>query len=627
MAAFYGVLTALYFALDVYSAAELPGKNALFGGGSDPARMLRVALAAAVSIAAAGGLAFLRESAKPPLQALSFAAALALGMVALAGYQRHYLADRISLPAALLVALPAVALPIWAGRCAERNVRLFTRANAWIDRRLRALASRGWLGRPWALWLLGAAGALVAAYFIAIALNQYGSIAPRYDTARFESTFWNTLRGRIAWDSPDGINYLGNHFTPSLALLLPVYAVFPHGTTLLALESLLLVAGAIPLWWLTLRVTGSRRAAYVFAVVYLCFPHVIGVNIQGFTEGCMIPLAGFGYLLLLEQPGFHRRAWFWLVLLVTIGIKEELAVTVAALSAAHWIQNRERIGHAAVIGVCAVWFLAVTQLVMPALLGPAGHPLYGKGWLYAFYFDDMLPDGVRTFSGYLANAALNPLLTAQTLARPHTLKFLLDISLPLLFLPWFGGLVLIGVIPNLVLVNLLTTYHRPSSTLSIYVTYLVPWFYAALYGWMRLRTRFPRAEFIGRNGLLHLLLLVSAVTLSQNVRPIQPITREQAELGAWLEARPAGLRIMASHCFVPLLAGRATVRTLDPREDLSQLDLVIVQSEQRYCLWLKEEYLPVRQAVLATTDFAEDLSPQPGIVVYRRVRPAAARTP
>jgi uncharacterized membrane protein len=388
------------------------------------------------------------------------------------------------------------------------------------------------------------------------------------------------------------------------------------------LESLLLAGGALPLWWLARRLTGSTRAAGVFAVAYLCFPHVVGVDIQGFTEGCMIPIAGFAYLLALERPRFHRSPWFWLALIVTLGIKEELAVTVAALSFAHWIQNRERGAHAAVIGVCALWFVAATQFVMPALLGPAGHPLYGKGWLYAFYFDDMLPDAARSFSGYLANVALNPVQAAAMIARPRTLKFLMDISLPLLFLPWFGGLYLIGLLPNLLLVNLLASYRPPSSTLSIYVTYLVPWFYAALHGWTRLRARYPKAAFIGGNGLLHLMLLVSVVTLSQNVKPLRTPNAEQARLGAWLEARPVELRVMASHCFVPFLTGRPTVRSLDPKEDLSRLDLVIVQTEQRYCTWLNDEFPKVQQAVLATGDFAEEPAPVTGIVVYRRVRPA-----
>jgi uncharacterized membrane protein len=624
LAAFYSVLTALYFAFGLYSLTALPDKNTLFGMPISPAVALRVALAVGLSLMAAAGLAAVRTSAQPSLAAAAGLGTLIVLGLNLAGYQQHHLADRISLGVMALATLPATALTIWTAIGAERNARVYSRSSAWADRMAIALWSRRLLGRSLALWLLGAAGVVTAISFMSLALNQYWRIQPRYDTAVFENIFWHTLRGRIGWESIDRVTHLGVHFTPTLAVLLPIYAVFSHPITLLVIESLALVAAALPLWWLTRRVTGSQRAAYVFALAYLMFPHTIGMNIHGFKELALWPLLGFTYLLLLEQPEVHRKPLFWIVLLLALGLKEEFGITLAAISFVHWLQARQRRFHGLVIGVCAVWFLAVTQVVMPALLGPAGHPELGKGWLFAYYYEDMLPEGGRSFFGFGANAFLHPFLTAEMLARPRVVKFLFDISVPLLFLPWFGGLHLLALVPNLFLTNLLATRTGALSTLSSYITYLVPWFYAAMYGWVRLRTRFPKAVAVGQAGLLYAILLIGVLMLSQNVRFAKPISPEQDALRAWLETRPTELRVMASRCFLPLLARRDTIRTMDPNDDLAQLDLVIVQSEQHYCTWLVDPYAQVRHAVLATGDFVEDPSPQQGIVVFRRVRPAPA---
>jgi hypothetical protein len=43
---------------------------------------------------------------------------------------------------------------------------------------------------------------------------------------------------------------------------------------------------------------------------------------------------------------------------------------------------------------------------------------------------------------------------------------------------------------------------------------------------------------------------------------------------------------------------------------------------QRYCTWTNDHFQEMKKAVAANGDFVEDRSPLPGIVVYRRTRPA-----
>lgn len=628
MAAFLSALSTAYFALGLYSLSILPTKETLFGLPIEPGHAALVGLAVLAALAAAGLLTAFRASGRLAPASLAVAASFLLFALDLAGYQQHHLAGRISLGTTIVAALPSLGLLLWTSIAAERNVRIFSRASDWVDRAALALWNRKLLGRSLVFWLIAAVGIAVTISFISVTLNQYWNIRPRFDTARFENDLWHTLRGRIGWESIDRVNHLGVHFSPTLLLLLlPVYALYQHATTLLVAESLLLVAAAIPLWLLARRITGSTRAAYAFTVAYLFFPHVIGINIHGFSDFALWPVFGFTYLLLLERPRIFRNPGYWLFLVLVLGVKEEIAVTLAALSAAEWLQGRNRLGHSVTIAVCTLWFVAVTQAVMPALLGPAGHPGLGKGWLYAYYYSDLLPEGSRSFFELLANVFLHPLLLAQALARPQVLKFISDISVPLLFLPVLSGLRLISLVPNLLLVNLITAWRPLSSTLSVYIAYLVPWFYCALHGWVRVKEVFPRLSETARKGLLYLMMLLAVLLLTQNVRVARSIPRQTAELRHWLEARPADLRIMASNCFLPLMSNRDEIRNMNADEDLTQINLVIVQSGQNYCTWAVDPYEDVRAAVLDTHDFVEDPSAEDGIVVFRRVRAPGAPHP
>ncbi len=620
-AAFYSVLTALYFVLGLYSLSQLPDKDALFAIPIEPRHAALVAVAVLAAVAAAGLLTAIRHSGRLALASLSVTGSFLLFTLNVAGYQQHRVADHISLLTTVLATLPSLVLMLWSSIGAERNARMFSRTSDWVDRAALVLWNRKLFGRSLVFWLIAALGIWVTVSFISVTLNQYWNVRPRFDTARFENILWHTLRGRIGWESIDRVNHLGVHFSPTLYLLLPFYALYQHATTLLVAESLMLVAGAIPLWLLARRITGSIRAAYAFTVAYLFFPHVIGINIHGFSDLALWPLIGFTYLLLLERPRFYRSPWYWILLLLALGVKEEIAVTLAAISAVQWIQGRDRPGHAATIAACTLWFAVVTQAAMPALLGPAGHPDLGKGWLYAYYYADLLPEGSRSFFELLANVFLHPLLTAEALARPRVLKFLTDISVPLLFLPAFSGLRLISLVPNLLLVNLLTSWRPPSSTLSIYIAYVVPWFSCAMYGWVRVREDFPRVSETAKKGLLFCMMLLSVLLLTQHVRIARPIERDTGAFRQWLEARPTNLRIMASNCFLPLMSNRDQIRNMSADEDLSRLDLVIVQSGQRYCTWAVDPYEQVQEAVVATHEFVEDPSPQDGVVVFRRVRP------
>ncbi|MCS7002126.1 MAG: DUF2079 domain-containing protein, partial [Dehalococcoidia bacterium] len=74
-----------------------------------------------------------------------------------------------------------------------------------------------------------------------------------YDLAIFDQAIWNTSRGRwfaVSIKLEDLTNpiLLGDHFSPALALLAPVYWVWSDVRALLIVQTLLFAVGAFPIY-------------------------------------------------------------------------------------------------------------------------------------------------------------------------------------------------------------------------------------------------------------------------------------------------------------------------------------------------------------------------------------------
>ena len=97
-----------------------------------------------------------------------------------------------------------------------------------------------------------------------------------HDLGLITQSLWSTLQGEPFHNSINptigySANYLGNHFSPGLALWVPFFALAPSPVTLLALQALGLALGAWPLW-LLLRDELPAGAALALVATYLLQP-------------------------------------------------------------------------------------------------------------------------------------------------------------------------------------------------------------------------------------------------------------------------------------------------------------------------------------------------------------------
>jgi len=101
------------------------------------------------------------------------------------------------------------------------------------------------------------AAALVLVYAIifgALSLIRHWSFhSTGLDLGIFDQVLWNTSQGRfmestLSLDRCVPHSFFGDHCSPSLVALVPLYWIAPHPETLLVVQTVALAAGALPLY-------------------------------------------------------------------------------------------------------------------------------------------------------------------------------------------------------------------------------------------------------------------------------------------------------------------------------------------------------------------------------------------
>lgn len=215
--------------------------------------------------------------------------------------------------------------------------------------------------------------ALLTAVYCLISLTRFArGDTPSWDNAIFEQAVrgYAHLQAPIVDIKAPGFNQLGDHFSPILAVLGPVYRLFPHAQTLLVAQAVLVGLSVIPIGWAALRVLGTGRGIAVTAAYGLSFGVQSAVDVDFHEVAFAAPLLAFAGEAALR--GRWRAAAVWCVPLLLV--KEDLGLTVAAVGVVACLAGARRIGLAlAVIGV-------VGTILTVLLLIPAFSPSGGFGY-------------------------------------------------------------------------------------------------------------------------------------------------------------------------------------------------------------------------------------------------------
>ena len=190
---------------------------------------------------------------------------------------------------------------------------------------------------PWDKIIMGAIIAMGVGWF-AVTYLQYQQFAFRTgDTPVAEQAIWNTVHGRMFYQSfLQTDTNLREHLNFVQLLYVPVYAIVPHTLTLFFLIQLAFVAALIYLYRYAKSKFGVLAGA--LAVGIFIFNPLTASQVVGDMHVVSVAGPAFMCLLIAYHEKRYKQFLFWVIL--TVLITEFIAPTVALLGVLALIERR-----------------------------------------------------------------------------------------------------------------------------------------------------------------------------------------------------------------------------------------------------------------------------------------------
>lgn len=411
--------------------------------------------------------------------------------------------------------------------------------------------------KRWTEWLvLLSLGGAWNALFIPFALRRHAAFNTGFDLAVFAQLLWTTLNGAPFFTSliAESTNFLGYHFSPLLAVLLPLYAVWSDARMLLVAQPLVLSAGAFVLYRFARRRLGFV-SALVWVLAYLLYPPLHYLALNDFHDIVLaVPL-----LFVAAWGALERRYRAMMVgLALAALVKEEVAfITVGFGTFVWWFQRQRRAGKWLTLGGLA-WTATLFGFLMPWL------STTGRSFVFINRYSALGGSPAEIVSTLI----FSPTTVLGVLAEPQKLLFLFQLLLPLGGLPLLGRSGLWLPVPVLGYL-LLSNYEFHYAVEHHYTAPLIPLLFAnGVVGFEWLHTRL-RARQRGLAWVPPGLLLLGALVSTWLWSPLPGMRAYRPELfdvrpehRVWadqLKALPAQAAIVADWDVLPHVVNRFLV--------------------------------------------------------------------
>ncbi|MDX2051370.1 MAG: DUF2079 domain-containing protein [Polyangiaceae bacterium] len=438
----------------------------------------------------------------------------------------------------------------------------------------RALLSKPSLDLPLATVSLAAAAYAIYFSVITVRAHWYGYTST-YDLGIEHNILWNTthfssplfkcspLRG------PTG-GHFSLHATFIAFALAPIYALAQRAETLLIIQAVLLAAGAIPLYLLGRSRIGGWPAALV-AVCYLLYAPLHGSNLYHFHY---LTLAPFFVLATAAALQSRRLILMAIFAALALSVREDIGLGLAALGA-YFVLSGERPWPGAALAVSSLLFSVIMKMVLM--------PNEGGGASFLYMYEGIIPKGETGAGGILKTVLGNPGYLAHALLTGDRLTYLLQILVPVLFLPLRKPLTLIMLVSGFAF-TLLTGRSAVANSLSPimisfqYTAHFTPYvFVATIIGLGTMKTESLETPRSGTLSFMASLLALAVATLITSYH-FGAVLQHNTAMGGFykfaftpteqdragriardkvLSVIPPRVPVAASDCVVPHVSNRA----------------------------------------------------------------------
>ena len=413
-------------------------------------------------------------------------------------------------------------------------------------RKARRRITAWWIGRG---WILLAILFLAATSFLMF--RKHASFNTRtYDLARFDQAIWNTLHGRFLYSSIREMSILGNHFSPFMALLSPLFLIWNDVRVLFLVQTVSVAVTGLFLY----RIVRIRRATLApwFLLAFYLNPSVHETTLFEFRR---VVLAMPFLAMALYALYTRRRGLMTIGLGLALLCKEDVGLVVFMVGLYLILFERDWKWGVPIVLIGVAWVIGVSLWVIPLFAGPQSDPdVYPQ-----LYYFDFLGD---SYSQIVANLRHDPLLLVRHVFEVERGRALLRAFLPLgLVLPFLApgwALICVPTMAYLLISNEPRLYRFETWHLA---TVLPVLFAAVGVGLGRLSSRWARWA----TGLLLVTtiagyVLYSPAPLGGTYEPaLYDVTQHHRVAAKIIDAVPAEASVATLARYVPHLAHREHV--------------------------------------------------------------------
>jgi uncharacterized membrane protein len=258
---------------------------------------------------------------------------------------------------------------------------------------------------PWTILVIG----LCVVHAIATTRLQWdihrGLGTSAYDVGLYDQGIWLLSRFQAPFVTLMGRNLFGDHASLILFFVAPLYWIWPGTETLLALQSFVVAAGALPIYFFGRRHLNSAALGCAFAIVWLVNPAVNGTIFENYHPdsflGLFIPIAIVAALS-------KRWGWYWIAVGLSLLVKEDVVLVIVPLGALVAMRGETRRG-LLTIGASISAALLGMFLLMKNLIGVPTR----NGWRIPF----------GGFSGFIKESVTNPTNVIRYLSSEGRLMY------------------------------------------------------------------------------------------------------------------------------------------------------------------------------------------------------------
>ena len=333
-------------------------------------------------------------------------------------------------------------------------------------------------GHPLA-WMIGVSVLLL---FLCSSVRHALFQSTGWDLGIFDQVIYLISQGQPPISSLIKVHILGDHAAWVFYPLALLYKIYSDVHWLFAVQSTALALGALPTYYLA-RKEGLREGkAIALSAVYLLYPVIFNANLFDFHPEVLAVPALLGAVLAARLGQVGR---FCLAIILVLGCKEALALTVAALGFWLLVFDKKRVCGTIALVAGIAGFLIATQVILPTF-----NPQQITSLSRYSYLGGSVSEIGR-------NLLFEPGRIFKVLLSLDNLKYFV-----LVFAPIVWGLslkhltALVPAVPTLAL-NLLADYQPQKDIVAQYSLPIVPFLIVAVIttladnrGWLQNRRKF-----------------------------------------------------------------------------------------------------------------------------------------